>query len=170
MNTLHDSRIREFREADLIPVQQLIHQTIDVCYSGVYPSRAVQFFKEFYSRENILMRHQKGEILVVEQGGNVIATGAIVGNEIFAVFVHPEFQRHGHGGALMRELENRAKARGCKESELSVSLPSRGFYENLGYEILEECSIDVGKGERLDFWKARKPLTRQESKRFSNLP
>jgi len=29
-------------------------------------------------------------------------------------------------------------------SELSVSLPSRGFYESLGYEMLEECSIDAG--------------------------
>ena len=63
----------------------------------------------------------------------------------------------------MRELENEAKARGCTESELSVSLPSRGFYEGLGYEMLEECLIDVGEGQHLDFWKARKPLTRQES-------
>jgi hypothetical protein len=42
--------------------------------------------------------------------------------------------------------------------ELSVSLPSRRFYENLGYELVEACSIDVGEGQRLDFWKARKML------------
>jgi GNAT superfamily N-acetyltransferase len=160
MNRIHDARIREFRESDLVSVRQLIQQTIDVCYSDIYPSRALQFFKEFHSQENIIVRHRKWEILVVEQGGNVIATGAIVGNEIFAVLVPPEFQHHGHGGALMRELGNRAKARGCTESELSVSLPSRGFYESLGYEMLEECSIDVGEGQHLDFWKARKPLTR----------
>jgi hypothetical protein len=63
----------------------------------------------------------------------------------------------------MHELEDRAKARGCTESELSVSLPSRGFYESLGYQMLEEGSIDVGEGQHLDFWKARKSLTRQES-------
>jgi GNAT superfamily N-acetyltransferase len=160
MSRLHDARIREFQESDLVPVGRLIHQTIDVCYSGIYPSRALQFFKEFHSQQNIIVRHRKGEILVVEQDGNVIATGAIVGDEIFGVFVHPEFQHHGHGGALMRESENRAKARGCTESELSVSLPSRGFYESLGYEMLEECSIDVGEGQHLDFWKAMKPLTR----------
>jgi len=163
MSRLHDARIREFRESDLVPVWQLIHQTIDVCYSGVYPPRAVQFFKEFHSEEKIMERHRKGEILVVEQDGNVIATGAIVGSDIFGVFVHPEFQHRGHGGTLMGEVENRAKARGCMESELSVSLPSRGFYESLGYEMLEECLIDVGEGQHLNFWKARKPLTRQES-------
>ena len=158
-----DARIREFRESDLVPVQRLIQQTIEVCYSGVYPPRAVQFFKNFHGEEKIMERHRNGEMLVVEQDGEVIATGAIVGTDIFGVFVHPEFQRRGHGGTLMRQLENRGKARGCKEPELSVSLPSRGFYEGLGYEMLEECSIDVGEGQHLDFWKARKRLTREGS-------
>jgi hypothetical protein len=63
----------------------------------------------------------------------------------------------------MRELEDRPKARGCTDSELSVSLRSRGFYESLGYQMVEEGSIDVGEGQHLDFWKARKSLTRQES-------
>ncbi len=58
-----------------------------------------------------------------EQDGNVIATGAFVGNDIFGVFVHPEFQHIGHGRTLMRKLENKVKAKGCTESELSVSLP-----------------------------------------------
>jgi GNAT superfamily N-acetyltransferase len=160
---LQNARIREFQESDLVHVRRLIHQTIDVCYSGVYPSRAVQFFKEFHSEEKIMERHRKGEILVVEQDGDVIATGSIVGNDIFGVFVHPEFQHRGHGGALMRELENRAKARGFTESELNVSLPSRGFYKSLGYEMLEECSMDMGEGQHLDFWKAKKPLKWQES-------
>jgi ribosomal protein S18 acetylase RimI-like enzyme len=159
MSKPHDARIREFLESDLVPVRRLIHQTIDACYSSVYPYRAVQFFKEFHSEEKIMERHRKGEILVVEQDEKVIGTGSIVDSEILGVFVNPEFQHRGHGRALMRQLENRAKSRGCTESELSVSLPSRGFYESLGYEMLEECSIDVGDGYHLDFWKARKPLT-----------
>lgn len=163
MNRLHDIRIRMFRESDLIPVLNLIHQTIDSCYSGVYPPRAVQFFKEFHSEEKVLQRHQEGVLLVVEQDGNVIATGAIVGNDIFGVFVHPGFQHCGHGGTLMRELEKKAKAKGCTKAELSVSLPSRGFYVRLGYDMLEGCSMDVGEGQHLDYWKACKSLTGQES-------
>ena len=158
MNKLSKTKIRVFREADLIPVQRLIHHTIDVCYSGIYPPRAVQFFKEFHSEENIAKRYQEGDILVSEQDNNVVATGTLVGREIFGVFVHPVFQHRGLGAALMSELENRARSKGCTESELSVSLPSRGFYEGLGYEMIEKCSIDVGKGERLDFWKSRKAL------------
>jgi hypothetical protein len=63
----------------------------------------------------------------------------------------------------MRKLENRAKVKGCTESELSVSLPSREFYEGHGCEMLEKCSIDMGEGQHLYFWKSRKPLRRQES-------
>jgi ribosomal protein S18 acetylase RimI-like enzyme len=151
-------RIREFRRSDLAPLRRLIHETIDTCYSGVYPRRAVQFFKEFHSDKEIMKRSREGEILVVEKEGALVATGAIVGSDIFGVFVLPEFQGRGYGKAVMCELEDRAKARGCTEVILSVSLPSKGFYESLGYQMIEACSKDVGEGEHLDFWKARKSL------------
>lgn len=160
MNRPNQRRIRKFRESDLASVRNLIHQTIDACYAGVYSPRAVQFFKNFHSEEQIMERHRQGEILVIEQDGQLVATGTIVGSEIFGVFVQPAVQRCGHGAALMRELEGRARTRGCSEAELSVSSPSRAFYEALGYEMLEECSMDVGEGEHLDFWKARKRLGR----------
>ena len=158
MNPVKKARIREFLEADLVPVHRLIHRTIDSCYTEVYPPRAVQFFKKFHSEEEILARSQNGKILVIEQDGKLIATGTLVGGDIFGVFVLPEFQHYGCGRALMGELENRAKAKGCPELELSVSLPSRGFYEGLGYQMMEQDSIDVGEGQRLNFWKARKSL------------
>jgi ribosomal protein S18 acetylase RimI-like enzyme len=153
-----DIRLRDFRSADLASVRRLIHNTIGVSYSRVYPPRAVQFFRQFHSEQEILARSEAGEILVAEREGTIVATGALVGREILGVFVDAQCQDRGYGTAVMRELERRAKERGCKEVELSVSLPSRGFYERRGYQVLEECSIDVGEGERLRFWKARKSL------------
>jgi N-acetylglutamate synthase-like GNAT family acetyltransferase len=150
--------IREFRENDVESIAQLIHRTIDVCYTSVYPPRAVEFFKRFHSRDGILERSKKGDILVAEQNGNVIGTGAIVENEIYGVFVEPTMQGHGYGKAIMCELETRAIAKGHREVALSVSLPSRQFYEALGYEIQQEAHIDVGEGQQLDFWKAKKVL------------
>ena len=155
--------MRAFQESDVDRVRRLIHHTVDVSYGAVYPPRAVAFFKAFHSEEKILERHKEGDILVVEQGGEIIATGAIVEADIFGVFVHPKHQQQGHGGALMRELEARAKAKGIDEAVLSVSLPSRDFYKALGYGSFEDRSIDVGEGERLDFWAARKSLTGNSS-------
>ena len=156
-------KIRRFRVSEVGAVRELIHHTIDVSYSAVYPPRAVQFFKDYHSEAKIIERYNKGEIFIVETDGKLIGTGSIVGFDIFGVFVHPEFQHHGHGKALMKELEEKAITNGISEVELNVSLPSRKFYENLGYEIIEERAKDVGKGQRLHYWEAKKTLMRGES-------
>ena len=152
------TRIRHFHPADVGPLRQLICATIDVSYSSVYPPRAVEFFKEFHAEQKILERGQTGTVLVAEANGKRIATGSLVDGEIFAVFVHPDYQRAGLGKTLMRMLEDQALATGVIEAVLSVSLPSKRFYEGLGYEIVQACSKDVGDGQTLDFWKAKKRL------------
>lgn len=151
--------IRRFRDTDIGALTRLIHETIDVSYAEVYPPRAVQFFKAFHAEQDILERSRAGTVLVVEEDGELTATGSMVDGEIFAVFVAPNLQQGGRGKLLMQALEDEARAGGAMQSELSVSLPSMKFYRGLGYEIVEERSRDVGEGQRLDFWKARKPLT-----------
>lgn len=155
--------IRKFRVSDVGAVRDLILHTIDVSYSSVYPPRAVQFFKDFHSEAKIIERHQKGEILVLEKNGKVIGTGSVVDADIFGVFVHPEFQHQRHGKSLMQELEKEAIVSGISEVILSVSLPARRFYESLGYEIIEDLTIDIGEGQNLDYWEAKKSLIRGES-------
>jgi GNAT superfamily N-acetyltransferase len=152
--------IRPFSGTDLHVLRRMICETIDVSYSGVYPPRAVGFFKEYHAVEKIAERSAAGEILVLvsEQDGAVLATGALVDSEIVGVFVRPDQQRHGYGTAVMAELERKARAKGLSEVSLSVSLPSRTFYEHLGYDVLDECAIDVGEGEFLKFWPGKKVL------------
>jgi GNAT superfamily N-acetyltransferase len=150
--------LRQFQEPDLPSVHELIHQTIDACYTGIYPPRAVGFFKEYHSPVNILKRHREGCVFVVEEDGRMVATGTLVGEEICGVFVNPQFQGRGYGALVMGELERQALAIGRAETKLSISLPSRKFYERLGYEIQEECSFDVGEGQQLRYWQARKLL------------
>lgn len=150
--------LRECRQSDVVAVRRLIHDTIEHSYTGAYPPRALQSFREFHSDQNIAKRVKTGTVLVLEREGEIVATGSLVGNEICGVFVHLSCQRCGYGRVVMQELEKRAKERGVEEVGLSVSLPSRAFYEGLGYEITEECSMDVGEGQRLDYWRARKRL------------
>jgi ribosomal protein S18 acetylase RimI-like enzyme len=67
-------------------------------------------------------------------------------------------QRGGAGKALMAALEDDARGAGLTEVTLSVSVPSKRFYEDRGYEITEIRSRDLGDGQFLEFWKARKRL------------
>ena len=96
-------------------------------------------------------RNQTGIVLIIEKDNTIVATGALVGEEIQGVFVEPDFQGHGYGKTIMIELEDRARAQGLPEIELSVSLPSRRFDETLAYEVLAERSEDGGQDQHLTY-------------------
>lgn len=150
--------LRRFEPSDAVAVRHLIRRTIDACYPPAYPPRAVDFFKRFHSDEAILRRAGDGHVVVAEYGAEIVATGALVDGEITGVFVAPEHQGDGLGRLVMDELEATAVLGRQGSVHLSVSLPSRGFYEHRGYRIAEACSIDVGDGQRLDYWEATKVL------------
>lgn len=161
---MKETKIREFRKADLSSLQEVIYRTIDTCYPEHYPLRAVRFFKEYHNKKNILGRSRKGRVLVVGTAHKIIGTGSIVGNEISGVFILPEYQKHGHGKDIMHELEEIGRKNGNSKVELSISLPSADFYRRRGYEIAEECLIDVGENQKLKYWKASKTLKRTASR------
>jgi len=155
--------IRRFREADLSPLRDFIAAVVDASYSGVYPPRAVDFFKDWHSDKRILERNAQGVILIVEdnRNGSILATGSLIGSEISGVFVRSDIQRNGIGAEIMRTLEEIAFEKGLSEIKLSVSLPSGGFYERLGYEISGELSTDVGEGQSLIYREGIKSLRKQ---------
>ncbi|MER8461988.1 GNAT family N-acetyltransferase [Mesorhizobium sp. M1396] len=150
--------IRSSEIDDLPALSRLIFRTVETSYSGVYPPRAIAFLKQFHSEEKVLQRIETGVTLVAEQGSQLIATASLDGQEITAVFVDPDRQRLGFGQLLMQDLEERARKNGLRETILSVSLPSKKFYERLGYQIVEERIKDLGDGQSLKFWKAKKRL------------
>lgn len=148
--------LRRARESDLEALLLLIHDTIDVSYRGVYPESAIEFFKNHHRRERILERLRGGVVLVFERTNRLIATGALVGNEILGVFVSPDHQRRGFGRRIMLVLESHAKGLGLRSVTLSVSLPAERFYRAIGYELLKPRHIKMPDGERLDYWEAWK--------------
>jgi len=159
MSQTKNATIRRFDVRDLGAMELLIHGTIDASYTEYYPPKAVEFFKSFHSKQKILARVQSGTVLVMEENGKLVGTGSMVDGTIFAVFVDPLLQKGGRGKALMHELECAARDAGETESKLDISLPSRRFYESLGYTVTEEISRDLGDDQRLNFWKATKVLT-----------
>lgn len=152
------TQIRDFREDDLGCLMRLIHDTIDASYQMIYPQQAINFFKGFHSIDKIKERAEKGKTIVLEKDGGVIGTGSVIDGEILGVFIKPAHQKQGYGKLLMTKLEHIAAAKNCARVSLSVSLPSRIFYERLGYTDFRECAIEVKNGKFLDYWKASKSL------------
>jgi GNAT superfamily N-acetyltransferase len=144
----------------LTAVRHLIHSTIDACYPSFYPPEAVDFFKEYHSYEAIAERAQEGCTIVVERDGQVIGTGTLVDDHITAVFVQALLQGQGIGTRIMKHLERKALAVGMGSVSLDASLPSKRFYDSLGYAMMEEASLAVANDESLDFYRVRKNLER----------
>lgn len=149
---------RIFQPSDLTAVKSLIQITIDACYSKVYPREAVQFFKDWHSDEKILKNAKEGYTILLYQDTRIFGTGTIVDDQVMRVFVDPAFQRHGFGKLIMRKLEERAVSTGIDVVRLDASLPSKMFYDGLGYVTLEKAFREVGNNERLDFYKMEKAL------------
>ena len=150
--------IREFQRADLAALKALVHKTITTCYPGRYGVEAVRFFIDYHSEEAILRDAEKSFTIVLAKAGRPLATGTIVDDEIKRVFVDPAFQKQGFGRRIMQQLEKTAARQRTGTVKLDASLPSKAFYDRLGYVTVEPAFLPVGNGRRLDFFKMQKAL------------
>ena len=82
-----------------------------------------------------------GEFLVGEDGGAIVAMGALRRTgpsraEIKRMRVHPDHQRRGYGTAVLQALEARARELGCRTLHLDTTARQAGarrFYEKHGF-------------------------------------
>jgi GNAT superfamily N-acetyltransferase len=142
---------RRMDSEDVEGVRELVCRTMDVSYRGVYSPRAIAFFKDYHSAENIERDARSGTTLVAFLDGALTGTGTLVDGEIKRVFVDPERQGRGIGRGLMERLIEQARAEGRSTATLDASLDSRGVYEHLGFRSVREGRHDLGDGLFLDY-------------------
>ncbi len=113
-------------------IYELIHTTIKDIYTKYYSDKAVEFFLELHSKENIAEDISKGKVYAVSIKQDVVGTGTLDGGHIKRVFVLPRFQGQGIGTLIMDFLEAEIiKSHGA--AWLEASLPAGKFYHNRGY-------------------------------------
>ena len=69
--------------------------------------------------------------------------------EIYGIYLHPDYWRQGHGGALCRHVIALIRARGYPEVNLWVlegNRRARKFYRRLGLHRTEDTQTDVAEG------------------------
>ena len=153
-------KVRKFRKDDLNAVYELIQNTIDVSYNKIYPPEAIEFFKEFHSRENILKDTVNGYTVLAERNGEILGTSTLIGCHIQRTFVSPACQRQGIGGLLAQVLEKKASLRKSGDITLEASLVSRQFWELRGFTVREETFIPVENGQKLIYYTMSKKIKR----------
>jgi GNAT superfamily N-acetyltransferase len=158
--------IKVFRAADVPALKAMIHRTIAACYPSHYSPEAVRFFLDYHSEQAIRDDAGAGHTLVLDRGGRTLGTGTLLGDEIRRVFVDPAFQKQGLGRLIMQRLEEIAAAATVTVVKLDASLPSKAFYDRLGYVTIEPAFHPLEGGGRLDYLSMQKVLaTLMESQR-----
>ncbi len=151
-------RIRKFISSDLRAVKKLIRRTINTSYSPVYPKEVIKYFHDYHNDETILKDAKEGYTIVLEKNNRIIGTGTIVANHIWRVFIDPAFQKEGLGKLIMRKLEAKAISNKIRFIKLNASLPSKKFYDSLGYSTSRKTFLKVENGKKLNYYKMEKTL------------
>jgi GNAT superfamily N-acetyltransferase len=151
-------KIREFELSDLNSIYNLIIETIEKSYTGVYPREAIDFFKDYHSKANILHDCQNGFAVVIELHDKIIGTGTLLESNIRRVFIDKSFQRQGLGRLIMERLEAEAREKSLKKVDLSASLTAKPFYDVLGFHTVGPQSLDVANDKQLDYFEMVKEI------------
>lgn len=115
-------------------IYELVHMTIKDVYTKYYSDKAVEFFLELHSEENIANDISAGKVYVVSLKQDVIGTGTLDGDHIKRVFVLPRFQGQGIGTLIMDFLEAEIR-KSYGAAWLESSLPAGKFYHDRGYIV-----------------------------------
>ena len=135
-----DIHIRNFTPADADAVCNLW------AAAGLKPSRS-----DTYEAMAKVATRNAGLALVAEDGeGRIVgtATGADDGRRgwVYRFAVHPDLRQGGLGRRLVREVEDRLRARGCEKLNLLVERDNPdaiAFWRHLGYT--EDDVVFLGK-------------------------
>jgi len=126
-------------------------EILDAWSTPVTPERIRAYLENALPRETTV---------VAEVEGRVVGFGSIVesSNELRAVYISDTFRRKGVGSALLQELENLAKERGCKELTLDSSLTAERFYLQHGYTEMGRGDHKLSSGHQMACVRMRKIL------------
>lgn len=123
--------VREYRAEDLDAVLAAWENATRLAH----PFLTEEFLdQERYNIPNLYLPN--AETWVIEQAGQVIGFIALLGNEVGAIFVQPEFHGTGAGKALMDQAH---ALRGDLEVEVfEANSIGRHFYQRYGFTPLSE--------------------------------
>jgi len=141
--------IRDYTETYFNDVFFVVHTTIEEIYPRYYPRKAVDFFHNHHSRENMLEKLPKEYTKIIIENGKIIGTGSANKNDIGRFFILPEYQNKGYGKLLLKELEAEIIKKGNKTITLASSLGAVFFYQKCGFKYHDYKTIKVENNENL---------------------
>jgi GNAT superfamily N-acetyltransferase len=128
-------RFRQVTVADAPMFFELRRAAILVGCAGHYPAALLDTWID-PATDGGLAEPTPEHFYFAEIDGRVVGSGVLdlASGRIDAVFVHPTAFRRGIGAAIMRQLEQIARANGLRRLVLDATLNAVEFYRSMGFE------------------------------------
>ena len=141
---------------DADAIERIRTDTWRAAYRGLMPDAVLDRLgydatrrREFMARmapdRFVLVAEHDGEVVGFSNGGPSRTEDNAHPGEIYAIYVLPSHQGHGHGAGLMRASARELRARGFGGMLIWVlreNQPSRRFYERMGGRHLRDRDED----------------------------
>lgn len=137
-----DLVIRDATADDVPVISALVQRTVRISNGRDYPPQAVDLIVANFAPDKVGQRMAERDVFVCQMGDRIVGTIALGRDRLRSLFVDPGLQQAGIGARLVAHLEAHARKRGVSELKLSSSLTARGFYERLGYRLIQSEEHD----------------------------
>lgn len=163
-------KISEATAQDIKTIQEITYITWPITYGKILSGEQLDYMLGlFYSDEALNDQFEKKEQLFYMISENETTLGFIgiehnYKNEsvtkIHKIYLLPETQGKGIGKKVIEEtaklaLENHSTALSLNVNRFNLAL---GFYKKIGFEIIDEVNIDIGKGYLMEDYVMEKKI------------
>lgn len=144
--------IVEVKESEIETITSIAFPAWKATYLKIVSPEQFDFmYNEMYSDESLLKQFAGGHRFFILYENNIpaafvsfITEGSVV--RVPKLYVHPSHQKKGFGKFLIDKVEELNKGK-FEAIELNVNRfnPAKFFYEKLGFKIISEIDVPIGK-------------------------
>ncbi|MGO1617723.1 MAG: GNAT family N-acetyltransferase, partial [Oceanisphaera sp.] len=132
--------IRKIRSGEAGSIWRLLHNTVHRINQADYSDEElVVLAPDEYDAPHWMSRFIRTHPLVATEGRDLLGFAELAEDgRIDLFYVHHDHQGKGIGRALMQRLRAEAASRGLHQLYCEASITARPFFENMGFEFVED--------------------------------
>ncbi|OKH28051.1 GNAT family N-acetyltransferase [Chroogloeocystis siderophila] len=150
-NSPRDITVRKARQEDAEAICHVHCVSVRTLCANNYTPEQIEAWIGSSEPENFRKALlERGEIVfVAEIAGAIAGFSSLFKNEIYAVYVHPDYTRRGVGTRLLNAVEKEAIFQHITKLKLIASTTSEPFYQAHGYQVLERSFHALSSGTQI---------------------
>ena len=149
--------LREYHSEDCAKIMQLFYDTIHSVNAADYNENQL----DAWAPKEIDMacwdsRFLQDHAVVAEKDNIIVGIGTLKGSGYFdLLYIHKDYQRIGIATSIADEIERHFRYSGIPTVTTDASITAKRFFENRGYVVLKEQSVEI-RGQFLTNFKMQK--------------